>query len=83
MDALVKQSPKHKRVVEEYKYLVEQISKNPDIVQTIKLKHYFPIKKISQISKLPQKKLEYARTFIIASLIIKLGDYDYLSEYVK
>ena len=82
MDVLVRQSPKHQRLKDTYKKLVEQIMTHPEIMQTILLKRYFPIKSISLISGLPHKTLERARTFILASLIIKMGDYDYLSEYV-
>ena len=82
MESLALQSPKHKKLAEVYKLLVRQILQKPDVIQTIQLKHYFPIKRISEISGLPQKKLERARTFIIASLIIKMGDYDFLSEYI-
>jgi RNA polymerase sigma factor len=83
LETLVKQSPKHKKLCETYRTLTAQILSSPDIVQTIQLKHYFPIKAISEISGLPQKKLERARTFILASLLIKLGDYDILSDYVN
>jgi RNA polymerase sigma factor len=83
MDALVKHSPKHQKLRETYKVVVSKVCQTPDIVQTIQLKRYFPIKTVSELTKLPQKTLERARTFIIASLIIKLGDYDYLSDYVS
>ena len=83
MDALVKNSPKHQKLRETYKMVVTKVCQTPDIVQTIQLKRYFPIKTVSELTKLPQKTLERARTFIIASLIIKLGDYDYLSDYVS
>ena len=83
MDALSKQSPKHQKVRESYKLAVSKVSQSPDIVQTIQIKRYFPIKAISEITGLPQKKLERARIFILASLIIKMGDYDYLSEYIN
>jgi len=82
MPALVQQSPKHQKLKDMYKSLVNLILEHPDIVQTIQMKRYFPIKTIANISGLPQKKIERARTFILASLIIKMGDYDYLSEYV-
>ena len=83
MDALVKHSPKHQKLRETYKVVVSKVCQTPDVVQTIQLKRYFPIKTVSELTKLPQKTLERARTFIIASLIIKLGDYDYLSDYVS
>ncbi|MCL1805324.1 MAG: hypothetical protein FWG28_04915 [Clostridiales bacterium] len=83
METLSKQSPKHQKVRDSYRMVVSAIAQTPDIVQTIQLKRYFPIKAISEITGLPQKKLERARIFILASLIIKMGDYDYLSEYVS
>ena len=82
MASLYQQSPKHDRLRRIYKTVVSKIMQNPDIMQTIQVKRYFPIKAISKISGLPQKNLERARTFILASLIIKMGDYDILSDYV-
>ena len=82
MNSLGKHAPKHKGLLETYKQVVVQICQNPDILQTIQLKRYFPVKPIVELTGLPQKKLERGRIFIIATLIIKFGDYDYLSEYV-
>jgi RNA polymerase sigma factor len=82
LESVSKQSPKHKNLRETYKSIVAKISKNTDILQTIQIKRYFPVKAISIFTGLPQKKLEHARTFILASLIIKAGDYEMLSEYV-
>jgi RNA polymerase sigma factor len=80
---LVDQSPKHAKVREEYRKVVSLVAQAPDIIQTIQLKRYFPIKAIANISGLPPKKLERARNFLLASLFIRIGDYDYLSEYVS
>jgi len=82
MESLYKQSPKHKKLRETYKSAVATVAQMPEIVQTIQLKHYFPVTTISKITGIPSKKLERARTFILASLIIKLGSYELLSEYV-
>jgi len=83
MEALSQQSPKHKALRNTYREIVYRISRAPDIMQTIQLKRYFPAKAISNITGIPQKKLERARTFLLASIILKNGDYDLLSEYVK
>ena len=82
METLSKNSPKHKKLRETYKRIVINIIQNPDIVQTIQLKRYFPVKTVAEITGLPQKNVERARTYIIATLIIKLGEYDLLSEYI-
>ena len=83
MASLAMQSPRHKKLREDYRMVVTLIAQTPDIIQTIQLKRYFPIKAVAKISGIPPKKLERARNFILASLIIKMGDYDYLSEYVN
>jgi len=82
LDSLVKNSPKHSKVKILYKDLVRRVLREPEIMQVIKVKRYFPVKSVAMLTGLPQKKLERARTYILASLIIKMGDYDYLSEYV-
>jgi RNA polymerase sigma factor len=83
LESLVEQSPKHKARREECKNVAERVASNPDILQTIQIKRYFPIKAVSEITKIPPKKLERARMFILALLIIKAGDYNYLTDYIK
>jgi len=80
--SLVEQSPKHSKLRDEYREAITKISQAPDIMQTIQVKRYFPQKAIGEITGLPQKKLERARNYILASLIIITGDYDALSDYV-
>jgi RNA polymerase sigma factor len=82
MASLVKQSPKHSKLREEYRSAIAKIAKVPGIIQTIQLKRYFPVNEVANISGLPRKKVERARNFILASLIIEIGDYEYLLEYV-
>jgi len=82
MEMLTKQSPKQKKLRDMYKLAIVKICQDPDIIQTIQLKHYFPVQAISQITGLPPKRLERARTFILASIFIKIGDYEILSDYV-
>ena len=83
MESLVKESPKHKTLAGTYKGVVQMIMNNAEILNTIRNKHYLPVKEISKISGLPQKKIERARTFILAAILIKIGDYDFLSDYVE
>ncbi len=83
LETLVKQSPKHDRLREECKKTIARICDSPDILQVIQVKRYFPLSAIANISGLPIKKLERVRSFILASLIIKTGNYDFLSEYVS
>ena len=83
MESLVKESPKHLAQKTSYKGIVQIIMNTPGILDTIIKKHYLPVKEISKLSGLPQKKIERARTFILAAILIKIGDYDFLSDYVE
>jgi len=83
MDALVKSSPKHKELRKTYKEIVAAVADSEAIMQKIHLKRYFPVIEISKITGLPQKKLERARIYILASLVIRTGDYELLSEYLE
>jgi len=82
MESLTRHSPKHKKLRDSYKDVVAKVSINADIITTIVTKRYFPVSAIAKLTGLPTKKLERARIYVIASLIIKLGDYEMLSEYV-
>ena len=82
MEILAKSSPKHKQLRNSYYEVLSAVYNDHDIMQTIRLKRYFPTKAISKITGLPQNKLERARIFIIASLIIKMGDYDLLNDFL-
>jgi len=82
MEALAQASPKHKQLRKTYYDVLSAVMNDQDIMQTIRLKRYFPIKAISKITGLPQNKLERARLFVLSSLIIKMGDYDLLSDFL-
>ena len=82
METLVEHSPKHSRVRDVYRAIIAAVAEDDEIMQTILVKRYFPIKKISILTKVPQKNIERGRTFIIASLIIRVGDYEHLRGYI-
>ena len=82
METLSHHSPKHKKLRDAYGEIISQIAGNNNIIQTICIKRYFPVKEVAEISGYPHKSIERARTYILATLIIKLGDYDLLSEYI-
>jgi RNA polymerase sigma factor len=79
---LAKHSPKHKALRAVCRDAIETIVNDDGTVELILNKKGFPIKRVSEITGLPQKKLERLRIYIIAVIIILTGDYDYLSEYV-
>lgn len=83
MEKLEKSSPKHRRLRETYKKLVSLAAENDDIIETVLLKRYFPVKKVAALSGLPEKTIERARVYVIASLIIKTGDYQLISGFIE
>ena len=82
MESLAAASPKRKELRDEYYEIVAAILDNTEVMQTIKEKRYYPVKIITVITGLPQKKIERSRIFILASLIIKTGDYSLLSDFL-
>ena len=82
MDALVEHSPKHARLKALCRVIIDAAAEDDEIMQTMWVKHYFPIKKISMLAEVPLKTVERERIFIIGSLIIRAGDYEYLKHYV-
>lgn len=83
METLVKESPKHASLRATYRDVVVAVLGSPSVMSTIFDKHYLPVKEISKLTGLPQKKIERARTFILAAILIKKGDYEFLSDYVE
>lgn len=83
LDDLLRESPKHKSLVRVYREIVEVVLSNSDMLDTVLTKKYFPVKKISEFMKISQKKIERARKYIVASVLIAVGDYDYLSDYIR
>jgi len=83
MESLVKASPKHKELREVYKDVIIKICNDSQITEIMRNKKYFPIKLVSERTGLSIKKLERGRAFIIASIIIRTGDYELLISYVK
>ena len=82
LEDLLRESPKHKASIRLYRRITLAALSDKDILNTVLNKKYFPIKKISELTKTPQKKIERARKYIVASILIAAGDYDYLSEYI-
>ena len=82
IEMLEKNSPKHKALKATYKEIVAKIINDEEVVNTILNKRYYPIKRISEITNIPQRKLERSRIYIIAVILIIKGNYDFLASYV-
>ena len=81
--ALTQQSPKQPQLLETYRMIVAKATENQEVIEAIQQKHTFPVEIVAEITGIPQKNVELARTFILATLIIRLGAYRHLSEYLN
>ncbi len=78
---LVKESPRQKRTRKLSEMIVGYIISNPQVVRTILKKKYLPVSEIEKNLKIPRKKIERMRKYIISTVLVLTGDYDYLKGY--
>lgn len=83
LDILVKKSPKHQATKQKYKEYAKKLLDNQELCGVIKEKKYYPVKKISQYLGIQDSEAEYIRVYLISIVIIKHGDYDFISDYIK
>ncbi len=80
---LTRVSPKHKKTKQQCMELAGILLSRKDIVQSIITKKYLPIAELERVSGLPRKLIERFRKYIIAVVIIAIGDYQYIKDYIK
>jgi len=80
---VAKSSPKQEGTRRTYLAAIDFIMNNPDIVDIIKKKKYLPVEKIATGLKIPRKRIERGRNYIIAAVLILSGDYQFINEYIK
>lgn len=80
---LMHHCPKHKKVMESMKRAAAVFVQNEPLYKKFMQSLRLPIKELSEISKIPPKKIEKFRKYIIVVSIVLQGSYDYLKEYVR
>lgn len=80
---LAEVSPKHARTREIYAEIIKFLLSDEDIVSQIKTKKTLPIIQIEKTLKIPRKKIDRGRKYIIAVLIICTGDYEFIKDYIR
>ena len=80
---LIEASPKHEKTKKLCQQIVQLIVSRTDILDTLKNKKYLPVAEIEKSLKIPRKKIERMRKYIIAAVVIMLGDYQYIREYIE
>jgi len=82
-DDLAEISPKHKKTRLLCIRIATYIIEDKHLFITFKNSKQLPAKYIEKNLKIPQKKYDRFRKYIIAVLIIKSGDYDLISAYIR
>lgn len=80
---LVASSPKAEKTKLLYLKISSYISGNPVLLKKLTSSYLLPIKDLENVFKVPRKRIERGRKYIIAAVLILSGDYDYLKEYVR
>lgn len=76
-------SPKHANTRRIYSEIIRFLLSNEDIIKQIKNKKTLPIIEIEKTLKIPRKKIDRGRKYIIAAIIISTGDYEFIKEYIS
>jgi RNA polymerase sigma factor len=79
---LVEASPKQEKLRELYKKATYFVVCRHELANTVLQKKYFPIKEVEKGTGISRKKLERGRKYIIASIIILTGDFDYIRGFL-
>ena len=79
---LVKASPKWKSTRIKYNIILNYITKSEEVIEEIIKNKKLPIVIIEENVGVPRKTIERSRKYIIAVIIILLGDYHYIKEYI-
>jgi RNA polymerase sigma factor len=80
---LAEASPKAEKTKVAYRSIIKYILAQPEMLEFIKIKRYLPVAEIQKGTGIPRKKIERARKYIIAVLVINTGDYHYIQDYVS
>lgn len=80
---LAEVSPKQLKTKKLCNEIIGYILRNDELLNIIKMKKYLPIAEIETALKVPRKKIERSRKYIIAAIIIMTGDYEYIKDYIS
>ena len=83
MKELEKLSPKKKELRSKYLAAAEMIAKDEGLLNRLQEMKRLPVSIIMEKHGLNRKQVDRARKYIVALILIKCGDYEYLAEYIK
>jgi RNA polymerase sigma factor len=75
-------SPKHDKTRKMYLDIVKYLLSNPHLTRQLRQKKYLPVAEIEKSLNIPRKKIDRARKYIIAVILITTGDYQYINDFI-
>jgi RNA polymerase sigma factor len=76
-------SPRHEKTKKQCSDIAGLILSRPEMLQQIMSKKYLPVAEIEKAMKVPRKLIDRFRKYIITVVIIAVGDYEYIRDYIK
>ena len=80
---VAKSSPKQRGTKKTYLKAINFIMETPEILDIIKTKRYLPVEKVCTALKIPRKRIERGRNYIVAAVLILSGDYQFINDYIQ
>ncbi len=80
---LAESSPKHDSTKKLYSSMMKFLMSRADLIEQIRKKKYLPVAEMEKCTGIPRKKIDRARKYIIAVVIINTGDYQYIRDYLE
>ncbi|AEV70568.1 RNA polymerase sigma factor SigI [Acetivibrio clariflavus] len=76
-------SPKHKKTRRIYSQVIKFLLSDPELLSQIKEKKALPVTQIEKCLKIPRKKIDRGRKYILAAIVICTGDYEFIRDYIS
>ncbi|OPZ88966.1 MAG: RNA polymerase sigma factor SigI [Firmicutes bacterium ADurb.Bin419] len=76
-------SPKHAKTRQLYSEIIKFLLSQQDLTRQLKIKKTLPIIEIEKTLKIPRKKIDRGRKYILAVFIICTGDYEFIKDYIS
>jgi len=83
LETLVKKTPKSKKLKGQYMDIAKKVSENSELVDKVNNLKTLPIKEILEFSSLNRKKIERGRIYILSMIVIYIGDFNYIRDYIS
>lgn len=82
LDDMYKQSPKHTQTKKYVNDVISCIISDDRLLDQVITKKTLPLVTLADILKIPRKTLERSRKYIIGTILMRTGDFEYLNSFI-